>query len=666
MDDSLLLQPFTGPVQGRLTLPGSKSITNRALVLAALSGAEVRLEGALFSRDTQLMINALKALGSRVQADEARAQLTLTPATDHAEAATLEVGNAGTVARFISALAAARPHGRFTLTGDAAMHERPMAGLVQALAAQGAQITSLEKPDCLPFELEAQGLSGGKIAVEAAASSQFVSALMLAGTQARAPLELVTEGLRWPFVRLTAGLMRQFGYRVDLDEGAATLAVEAPQTPEAVPAVFPIEGDVTAASYWLALTWVHGGTLELATLPERPLQGDVAFADLLERFGLEVERGAGTWQIRRSAKSLPDVGGTYDFANFSDTFLTLAALAPLAQTPLTLTGLAHTRRQETDRVAAAARELERLGQAVSTTEDTLTIRPSLEALRAVARDGVTVKTYEDHRIAMSFAVLGSVDVLGDGRAWLRLEDPMCCRKTYPRFFDELERLRTGRETESLVIVAVDGGAAAGKSSTSRGVAAALDFLHVDTGAHYRAVTRALLDAGVSPEDEAGVAPAVAGLDFTTQLDGRSSHMVVGGRAFAREELRSDAVNAAVPLFAALPVVREAVKGYQRAQVEVAREAGLPGLIMEGRDIGTVIFPRANLKIFLEADAQTRQERREREGSAEAVARRDARDSARKAAPLARADDAVVIDNSTLSLEEVIARVVALVEARCPR
>jgi len=204
-----------------------------------------------------------------------------------------------------------------------------------------------------------------------------------------------------------------------------------------------------------------------------------------------------------------------------------------------------------------------------------------------------------------------------------------------------------------VIIAVDGGAASGKSSTSRAVAERLNLMHVDTGSHYRAVTFALQGEGVSPNNEAAVSERLQSLPLDTQLEGRSARIALDGKAPSQDDLRSDAVNAQVSPFAALPCVRQFLFDYQRSQAAIARDHGFAGLIMEGRDIGSVIFPDADLRVFLEADSATRAQRRAAEGQSDSIEQRDKIDSSRKTAPLTCPDGAMKIDNSHLSLEQVV-------------
>lgn len=213
--------------------------------------------------------------------------------------------------------------------------------------------------------------------------------------------------------------------------------------------------------------------------------------------------------------------------------------------------------------------------------------------------------------------------------------------------------------DSLPIIAIDGGAASGKSSTARGVAARLNYLHVDTGSHYRALTLLCLRNGAAADDPAAIRSLLANCPLTTRIDGRSARVELAGQVPADADLRSPQVNANVSHYAAQPAVRDALRDYQRSQAQVARTHGFAGLVMEGRDIGSVIFPGATLKVYLEADAATRALRRSGEGQSDAVTERDRIDSTRKAAPLTVADGAVRIDNSALTLEQVIDKVVGL-------
>jgi len=411
MLDPLPIVPFTRPACGAVTLPGSKSITNRALVLAALSDRAVTLGNALFSRDTWLMVEALRALGFEVETDEPARRIRIAGRGGEIPAgeARIDVGNAGTVARFLTALVCLRSGGVYHFDGDDAMRRRPIGALIDALAAQGAKATAR----VFPFTLRTAGLPGGDIELDASESSQLLSALLLVAPRARTPLRVRLKGetVSRPFVAMTERMLAQFA---------------------AGPSEYAIEADATAASYFLALPLVAGGHVRLNGLAvDQSLQGDIEFVNLLRPTGLTVT-GTAHGGEARIVPEAPRRGLAADFNACSDTFLTLAAIAPLLAGPTRITGIAHTRRQETDRVAGAARELRRLGQEVTEEEDALTIVP-----RPLKSD-VEIETYGDHRFAMSFAVLGCHDLLGNGRPWLWIRNPGCCAKTFPDFFDILE------------------------------------------------------------------------------------------------------------------------------------------------------------------------------------------------------------------------------------
>ncbi len=435
----LPIAPFTRPADGAVTLPGSKSLTNRALLLAALCDRPVELRGALFSEDTEIMSAALRELGVPVAADAAACTFRVAGAAGRlpARAATLHIGNAGTAARFLTALCAAAGRGVYRFDGVEAMRRRPMGGLLEALTQLGAEFKFLGQPGCFPFELHAAGLRGGTVEIDARESSQMLSALLMVAPLCATPLRIrLVGGVRWPFVAMTLRQMAQFGQPTAALAAQPAAEFDVPWgQPFLAPAAYQIEPDATAASYFLALPLATGGAVRLAGLPEAgaSLQGDLAFADVITRVGLHLRRDGAALVSSLPAGATP-CGIDADFNTFSDTFLTLAALAPLLDGPTTIRGLAHTRKQETDRVAGMTAELRRLGQDVVETEDTLVITP--RPLRAAA-----IETYRDHRFAMSFGVLGCHDLRGDGQPWLTVRDPACCAKTFPHFFDVLAGLR---------------------------------------------------------------------------------------------------------------------------------------------------------------------------------------------------------------------------------
>ena len=439
---------MTRGLDATVNLPGSKSITNRALILAALSPGKTTLSGALFSRDTRIMLEALKALGYTVTADEDATEITVISEADEAPKAnaSLNVGNAGTVARFLTALLARKRGGRYELDGDPAMRDRPMAGLLDALIKLGAADFEFhDKPDHFPFTMTTNGYNGGSTEVDAHASSQILSALLLSGATEESGLELICPEVRPAYVAITLKMREAFGVAPVEPDTAGIYKL--PRTKYTPPETYVIEPDVSAASYFLAITLISGGKLHIPNLGPDPLQGDAHFVEVLAHHGLRVDAERNEWIAQRSPDA--DILSGHreiDFNLFSDTFLTYAAITPLLGGSVRITGIGHTRRQETDRIAGMAAELSKLGQLVKEEDDALTIQPKPNELRAralAARSAgelLRVETYEDHRFAMSFGILGSYDLLGDGKPWLTIKDPACCGKTFPDFFDALDTL----------------------------------------------------------------------------------------------------------------------------------------------------------------------------------------------------------------------------------
>jgi 3-phosphoshikimate 1-carboxyvinyltransferase len=430
---------WTAPCRGSVRVPGSKSLTNRALILAALCDGPVRLKGALFSRDSQLLVENLRKLDFEVQADEGKESIEVQGMAGRIPAARADlfVGNAGTVARFLTAFLCLHPQGTYNLDGDEEMRNRPMAGLLDALQNLGAEVSFHGQGGCFPFTIRTHGLPGGVWQVDASASSQMLSAMMMVAPFASGEVHLAARGARPAFVNMTAALMRQFGAVLNgSPEEGFSISNRQPYHVDA--RAFQIEPDATAASYFLALPLVTGGSLTVEGLRLDMLQGDMQFARVLEAVGLHVEilpEGCRS-TFPGQPLSRPEA---FDFECFSDTFLTLAAVAPLLPFPVAIHGIGHTRFQETDRIHAMTTELRRVGAVVEEGEDSLRIHP-FSAVRGPAAELIDVQTYRDHRVAMSLAVLGSRDLNGNGKPWLSVMDPSCCSKTFPGFFRVLENL----------------------------------------------------------------------------------------------------------------------------------------------------------------------------------------------------------------------------------
>ncbi len=445
LPDVLPIPPFTRPLRGEVSLPGSKSITNRALLLAALCDRRaVKLTGALFSEDTHLMAAALRKLGFDVHADEARGEIVVDGEGGRIPApeAELFVGLAGTAARFLTALCAAAPSGIFKLDGVPQMRKRPMKPLLDALRALGADIRCTGEEGFFPLEIRACGLAGGTVELDASESSQLLSALLAVAPFARGDVRVILKGtVRESYVEMTARMMRAFDRerrQLVRKENASTFVVARHERPYRLAGnAYAIEPDASAASYFLALPVVTGGKLSLLGAQDagQGLQGDTEFANVVRAVGARIDAGARGLEVSFPTGGVRAAIAERNFKAISDTFLTLAALTPLLDGPTRITGIAHTRKQETDRVAGMARELTKLGQDVVEEHDALTITP-----RPLQPD-VEIETYGDHRFAMSFGVLGCHDLHGDGRSWLRIRNPACCAKTFPNFFELLEELR---------------------------------------------------------------------------------------------------------------------------------------------------------------------------------------------------------------------------------
>ncbi|MGQ9576256.1 MAG: 3-phosphoshikimate 1-carboxyvinyltransferase [Thermoguttaceae bacterium] len=422
MSESLEI-PVSGPVRGSIRPPGSKSITNRALVCAALAQGRSLLRGALDSEDTRVMLDALGKLGVGLEHDAPSETIRVPgcggqyPATS----ADLFLANSGTSMRFLTALASLG-HGTFRLDGTPRMRQRPIEDLLRALRQLGVDAASEQANGCPPVIVRARGLPGGRATVAGNISSQFLSGLLMAAPYASRPVELLVSGelVSKPYVAMTLAVMRAFGVTVE-EHQMRRFRVEAGQRYQA--RSYAIEPDASAASYFFAAAAVTGGQVTVEGLSHNSLQGDVAFCDCLARMGCEVHSASDSITV----VGKPLRGIEADMNAISDTVQTLAVVALFADRPTTITGVAHIRYKETDRLRALAVELSKLGAEVQERPDGLRIVPG--PLR-----GAEIQTYDDHRMAMSFAIAG-LKVPG-----VVLRDPGCTAKTYPGFFEDLGRL----------------------------------------------------------------------------------------------------------------------------------------------------------------------------------------------------------------------------------
>jgi 3-phosphoshikimate 1-carboxyvinyltransferase len=409
-------------------VPGSKSLTNRALMVAALADGPTTLTHALFSDDSRYFARALEALGFAVATDEAAETITVTGQGGRLPVARAElfIGNAGTAARFLTPMLTLG-QGIYVLDGSPRMRERPLSDLLDALRQLGAQAESAT--GCPPVRVTAAGLPGGTAHVAGDVSSQYLSGLLMVAPYAQAPVKLIVErGLNsQPYVDLSLAVMADYGVAVE-HEGYEQFCIRAARYQAR--AAYAIESDATAASYFLAAPAILGGTVRVENLSRKSRQGDVAFVDVLERMGCAVRETDGALEVSGPAREALR-GIEVDMRHIPDTAQTLAAIAPFASSPTTIRGIASARVKETDRVAAMVAELRRLGVAVDEYPDGLTIMPAERIQPA------RVQTYDDHRMAMAFALVG---LRSPG---VEIENPGCVAKTFPNYFEVLDQLRAG-------------------------------------------------------------------------------------------------------------------------------------------------------------------------------------------------------------------------------
>ena len=420
--DSIEIQPVTGPIVGSICPPGSKSITNRAFVIAALANGETRLKGVLDSEDTRVMIESLRRLGFKVEADSAACTATVVGQSGQLpiDTADLFLENSGTSIRFLTALCALGT-GPYTLDGIARMRERPIGDLATALNQLGANIECTANAGFPPVTVRG-GSVGGSTQVAGNMSSQFLSALLMMAPACKSDVTIQVEGelVSKPYVQMTLSMMRDFGVSVTAD-GTAAFTTK-PQTYGA--REYLIEPDASAASYFFGAAAITGGKVTVRGLTRQAMQGDVLFVDALASMGCTVEETADSITVTGPDKL---TGIELDMNAISDTAQTLAAVAVFADGPTTIRNVEHMRHKETDRVDAVATELNRLGIRTEVFADGLQIVPG-PVTPAI------VQTYNDHRMAMSFSLIG---LRNPG---IRIANPKCTGKTYPNYFQDLSSL----------------------------------------------------------------------------------------------------------------------------------------------------------------------------------------------------------------------------------
>ena len=629
---------------GEVRLPGSKSISNRVLLLAALAEGTTRVEALLDSDDTRVMRDALVALGVGLQQEGDTLVVTGCGGRFPNARADLFVGNSGLSIRTLVPAVVASLAGcgdadaAVRLSGVPRMHERPIGDLVDGLAQLGARVDWLGQPGFPPLALRPAPLAAETVSVRGNVSSQFLTGLLQAAPLVArdTPLVIVVEGelISRPYVEITLNLMARFGVQVERD-GWSRFVVPTGQH-YVSPGRIVVEGDASTASYFLAAGALGGGPLRVKGAGRGSIQGDVRFADALAEMGAQITWGE-DWIEARAPESGRLKGIDLDLNHIPDAAMTLAVTALVADGPSHLRNIGSWRVKETDRIAAMATELRKLGATVEEFPESLRITPPARLQPAV------IDTYEDHRVAMCFSL---ATLCGTS---LRINDPKCVNKTFPGYFETFAGI-----TAPVPVVAIDGPSASGKGTVAARVAQALGFAHLDSGSLYRIVALTAIRRGVALDDEPTLA-AIA-TDLPARFEG--DRVMLEGDDVT-EAIRSEACSLGASRVAALPTVREALFWRQRAY----RRA--PGLVGEGRDMGSVVFPDAPVKIFLTASVEARAERRYKQlmdkGMPANMAdllkdlrERDARDAQRAAAPLKQEEDAVLLDTSDMSVEQAVA------------
>ena len=431
--------PIRHPLSATVRVPGSKSLTNRALLISALASGTTRLTNALFSDDSCYFAKALQALGFDVQLDEVNQEMTVTGLGGNIPAGKVElfVGNAGTAARFLTAFLTLG-NGEYILDGDARMRERPIRDLIDALNQLGVELEA--DNNCPPVEISGKGLPGGKTKIAGNISSQFLSALLMVAPYAKSPVEIevTTELNSKPYVDMTLAVMKDFGVEVQRD---AFRHFTVPITNYQLPpsnlqslvsnpslsiATYTIEPDASAASYYFSIPAICGGWVRVENISRTSKQGDIGFLDILQEMGCTIKEGKDFIEVTGTDAL---TGVDVDMRDIPDTAQTLAAVAPFASSPTRIRGIASARVKETDRVHATCTELARIGVPVEEHEDGMTIYPCDDIQPGM------IQTYNDHRMAMAFALIG---LRVDG---IYIENPSCVSKTFPNYFEVLDTLR---------------------------------------------------------------------------------------------------------------------------------------------------------------------------------------------------------------------------------
>ena len=651
--------PALDAAAGEVLLPGSKSISNRVLLLSALSLGTTTVHDLLASDDTRVMLDGLRQIGCEVEESGSTVRITGLGGRKPVSPCSLFMGNAGTAMRPLTA-ALALLGGEFELSGVPRMHERPIGDLVDALRQLGCHIDYLGNPGYPPLRIaHSNGVPAlalnQPIQVRGDVSSQFLTALLMAlplvATQTAVHIEVVGELISKPYIAITLQLLARFGIQVHHDNWQRFTIPAGSQYQS--PGSIYVEADASSASYFVALGAIASSaeasnSIKIQGVGLDSIQGDIRFVEAAQTMGAKVTGGPNWLEVQRGAWPLKAID--LDCNHIPDAAMTLAVMALYATGTTTLRNIASWRVKETDRIAAMANELRKLGATVQEGADYIQITPpaSTEHWKAAS-----IHTYDDHRVAMCF----SLATFNPAQLPVRIEDPKCVAKTFPDYFEAF--LGTAvLPAQRIPVICIDGPTASGKGTVAAEVAKRLGYHFLDSGAMYRITAYAALQAGLVIDAAHETAIAQLAKSLPVRFDGGRVYL---GNEDVTDAIRTEEAGMNASRVSALPSVRTALvdlqHGFQR----------LPGLVADGRDMGTVIFPDAPLKVFLTASAACRAERRYKQLISKGfqaniddlradLEARDARDSSRSVAPLKPAQDALVLDNSTLTIEQAVNQV----------
>ena len=654
--------PGLRSASGSVTLPGSKSISNRVLLLAALCTGTTTVHDLLDSDDTRVMLQALRDLGCTIVQNGSSATITGMQGQITQPQARLFMGNAGTAMRPLTA-ALAVLGGDFELSGVDRMHERPIGDLVDALRLLGCHIDYLQNDGFPPLRIGKPTLHLDQpIQVRGDVSSQFLTALLMALPLVASKdivIDVVGELISRPYIDITLKLLARFGVQVQRPEGAdrwQRFTIPAGSTLRS-PGTIHIEADASSASYFIALGAIASTTgIKILGVGADSIQGDIRFIDAARQMGATIESGPNWLQVQRGSWPLQAID--LDCNHIPDAAMTLAVMALYATGTTRLRNIASWRVKETDRITAMATELRKLGATVTEGADFIEVTAPEPAQWHPA----SIHTYDDHRIAMCFS-LAAFNPAGQA---IRIQDPKCVAKTFPDYFETLFSVSTA-PPGSIPVLCVDGPTASGKGTLAVVLAKKLGYHFLDSGSLYRITALAAGQAGLALES--GNAQAIAELVSRLHIRFDDGRVWLDGQDVS-DVIRTEQAGMNASKVSAFGPVRTALIDLQQSFQQ------LPGLVADGRDMGTVIFPDAPLKVFLSASAACRAERRFKQLISKGITAilsdlradleaRDARDASRTVAPLKPAQDALLLDNSELTVDASVAMVLDWWQSKQP-